>query len=328
MVRDLLKRFDKLSSCNVLLFGDFLLDAYTIGRVKRISPEAPVPILEVVREESRPGGAGNVAINLAALGAKVFAVGRVGSDASGEILLSSLQKKGIDTSFFIEERGYLTPVKKRMMAEHQQLLRVDHEKIVPLDSSLEKEWICRMEALDQPIDVIAISDYAKGFLTPSFLRFIIDFGKKRKIPVVVDPKGIDFTKYEGATLIKPNRQEAYGAAKLSFDTSLQEVAKKLLKEVKMQWLLVTRSEEGMSLFNAKGVELHFPVRSKEVLDVTGAGDTALAMVCVGLGSKLDLADTVQLANIASGIAVERLGCAEVFFSEVQERLCHFNTASF
>ncbi|MEN9343629.1 MAG: bifunctional protein hldE [Chlamydiota bacterium] len=304
----------------VLVVGDLMLDTYTTGKVRRISPEAPVSVLHVQKEESRPGGAGNVAINLLSMGASVALLGRIGNDISGQTLCESLKKEGIDTTFLVTQEGYKTPVKNRLIADAQQILRVDVETVTPLLSSLEQNILKELPRILEGVDAIAISDYAKGFLSKTLLSVIIQEGKKRNIPVVVDPKGEDFSKYEGAFLVKPNLQEAYVAAKLPMDASLEEVAKELFARCSIDQLMITRSESGISLFNRDNQRFDFPVLPKEVKDVTGAGDTVLATVTLALASRLDVQYGIKLANIAAAIAVERLGCARITLSDVAERL--------
>lgn len=308
----------------VLVIGDFMLDTYTTGKVKRISPEAPVSVLHAFKEESRPGGAGNVALNLVSLGAKVVAVGRMGNDAAGASLQGSLQSEGIDTRGVLVQKDFKTPVKNRFIADAQQILRVDFETILPIDEMLEKEILTNMPSLLEGVQIVAISDYGKGFLSRTLLQSLIKMAKDRSIPVIVDPKGDDFSKYQGATVIKPNQSEAYAAAKMPHEAPLEKVANVILKNCDMDMLLVTRSEAGMSLFLADGEHFDFPVRSKEVKDVTGAGDTVLAMISLALANGLDIKCGVQMANIAAGIAIERLGCARINLSEMATRLLEFD----
>lgn len=315
----------RFSPVRVLLIGDFMLDTYTTGKVKRISPEAPVSILHVQKEESRPGGAGNVALNLVSLGAKVIAVGRIGYDLGGEQLSSSLESEGVDIEHLLLEKGYKTPVKNRLIADAQQVLRVDFETISPLPSEMEEEIIHRLPPLLDKVQIIAISDYGKGFLSRSLLKRVIEMASQSGIPVIVDPKGDDFFKYQGATVIKPNMAEAYAAAKLPMGASLDQVAKVILNECNIETLIITRSEAGISLFNRAGQRFDFPVRSKEVKDVTGAGDTVLAMISLAIANKIDVIKYgAQLANIAAGMAIERLGCARIKLSEMAERLLEFD----
>jgi rfaE bifunctional protein kinase chain/domain len=308
----------------VMVIGDFMLDTYTTGKVKRISPEAPVSILNVQKEESLPGGAGNVALNFVSLGAKVIAVGRVGYDVAGEELRDSLEREGVDIEHLFLQKGHKTPVKNRLIADAQQILRVDFETLSPLPEQLEEEVIERLPPLMEKVQIIAVSDYGKGFLSRSLLQKVIEIASSKGIPVIIDPKGDDFSKYFGAFVIKPNLAEAYAAAKLPIEAPLDQVASVILQNCGIEMLVVTRSEAGISLFNKGGQRFDFPVRSKEVKDVTGAGDTVLSMISVALANKLDIKYGAQLANIAAGMAIERLGCARINLSEMAERLLEFD----
>jgi D-beta-D-heptose 7-phosphate kinase/D-beta-D-heptose 1-phosphate adenosyltransferase len=314
----------RFSPVRVLVIGDFMLDTYTTGKVKRISPEAPVSVLHVQKEESRPGGAGNVVLNLVSLGAKVIAVGRIGYDAAGEQLRDSLESEGVNTDHLLQQKGYKTPVKNRLIADAQQVLRVDFETVSPLLCDLEEKIIGEITSLLDDVQIVSISDYGKGFLSPLLLQHVINRAKEKNIPVIVDPKGDDFSKYKGATVIKPNLSEAYTAAKLPPGAPLDDVAKGILENGGFGMLLVTRSEQGISLFHHMGQRYDFPVRSKEVKDVTGAGDTVLAMISIALANKLDIKYGAQLANIAAGMAIERLGCARINLSEIAERLLEYD----
>ncbi len=317
---NLSKTFHLLRPFKVLVLGDFLLDTYTTGKVRRISPEAPVPVMEVLRHEARPGGAGNVALNLHAFGGSVICVGRVGNDVHGEELKSLLSMERMDLRMLVAEKGYITPVKNRLIAESQQLMRIDSEIIVSLNEELEAFLLNQLESLIREVQVVALSDYGKGFLTQKMIRLVLDLAKKMNIPAIVDPKGTDFAKYRGATILKPNLSEAYAAVKRPLSFPLSEVAKEIFSQGPFDFLLITRSEAGMSLFESRGARTDFPVVSKEVKDVTGAGDTVLAMLCLSLSNGLDLADSVQLSNIAAGLSIERLGCVQVTLAQVAKRL--------
>ncbi|MBM3184502.1 MAG: HldE protein, partial [Chlamydiae bacterium] len=192
--------FHRIRPFSALVLGDFVLDTYTTGRVKRISPEAPVPILEVIKQESHPGGAGNVVLNLLALDAKVKAIGRVGEDEEGKNIYELLQKAGADVSSLITASGYQTPVKNRLIAESQQLLRFDFEKIEEISLEIEKIAIKRLEERISSVQIVAISDYGKGFLSRNLISQTIALARRHNVPCIVDPKGIDFAKYRGATL--------------------------------------------------------------------------------------------------------------------------------
>jgi len=312
--------FHRIRPFRALVIGDFLLDTYTTGRVKRISPEAPVQVLEVLKQESRPGGAGNAVLNFIALGGLVLALGRIGSDAAGAELKERLKEGGADVEGLLEEKGYRTPIKNRLIADSQQLLRVDMEKISEVDRNVEAAAIQFLENKIPVVQVVALSDYGKGFLSNRLIEAAVLIAERSRVPCIIDPKGSDFAKYRGATVLKPNLSEAYAAARLPLSATLDAVARQILDTAEVEKLLITRSEAGMSLFEKSGIRSDFPVRSREVKDVTGAGDTVLAMVSLGLANRLEFSLAVQLANVAAGIAIERIGCAQVTLSEVAERL--------
>ena len=312
--------FKHFNPFTALVIGDIFVDTYTIGKIKRISPEAPVPVLEVAKQESRPGGAGNVILNLLTLGAHVFVAGRIGEDLEGEGLKHKLSSQGADISALLTEPHYQTPVKNRLIADSQQLIRVDFEKVTPLPRWLEEEMIDKLRKIIPNAQIIAISDYAKGLLSNNLIANVIKIARENNIPVIIDPKGSDFSKYKKATVLKPNLSEAYAAANMPASASLDDVAKCLLNISDVDMLLITRSEAGMSLFTKNQIRHDFPVQAKEVKDVTGAGDTVLAFICLALGNNLDIYQGVQLANMAACISIERLGCIQVTLSELAHRL--------
>jgi rfaE bifunctional protein kinase chain/domain len=323
----LLGSFSRLKPAKVLVLGDFMLDTYTTGRVQRISPEAPVPILHVQKSEDLPGGTGNVVLNLLALGGEVMAVGRVGNDKEGRRLKELLEKEGVDTSGIFVQEGVSTPLKNRLIADSQQLIRVDQECITPLSPEIESQVLNYIHHIAHEVEVIAISDYAKGFLTKSLLQKVIKLANEREIPTIVDPKGDDFSKYRGATMIKPNYKEAAQASQLPSHSSLDEIGASLLAQTAAETIVVTRSESGISLFEKNQERFDFPVKSKEVKDVTGAGDTVLAMTTIAFASGLHLKEGLELCNVAAGIAIERLGCVRVSLSELAERLLETNVSN-
>lgn len=312
--------FSRLGVTKVLVAGDLILDAYTIGKARRISPEAPVAVLNVQHEEHRPGGAGNVMLNLVSLGAEVIAFGRVGNDLAAEHLKSFLIEEGVSVRGIVSQDGYRTPVKNRIIADGQQIVRIDHEETSAITPKIEEEVISLLTSLLDEVQIVAISDYGKGFLSKKILKELIDQAKQREIPIVTDPKGIDFSKYQGTTVIKPNLSEAYAAANLPSDASLDDVAKRLLDTVQTEYVVITRSEAGISVFHKNGDRSDFPVRAREVKDVTGAGDTVLAMLTTALASDLTMDESVQLCNVAAGIAIERFGCARITLSDLARRL--------
>lgn len=324
MIAGLLSR---VAPVPVLVIGDLILDTYTIGKVKRISPEAPVGIVHVHHEEVKPGGASNVSLNLVSLGSFVQLVGRIGADAAGQQLLSTLRMEGVDVSAILVEQGHKTPHKNRIIADNQQIIRVDHEEVSILSADLEREFIQRVPELLNGKKAIAVSDYGKGFLTPKLLRALIDEAKKQGIPVIVDPKGTDFKRYSGATLIKPNQSEAYAAAKMPTTASLEEVADTLLSQCDIGRLMITRSQHGITVFDKQGAREDYPAQVKEIKDVTGAGDTVLAMITCAIANGLSSGEASQLANAAAGIAIEHIGCARVTLPELAKKLLAENAGN-
>ena len=317
---NLISCFKRFKPSRVLLVGDFMLDIYTSGDIKRVSPEAPVPILRVEKRRYLPGGAGNVALSLAALGALPLCVGSIGSDLEGEKLRDLLETNGLSTDGLFVQKGGFTSLKNRFIARSQQLIRVDDETITPIDVNLEKRVLSFIKTHLDQIEAIVISDYGKGFLSSRLLRALIREGKDRKIPVIVDPKGDDFSRYLGVTMIKPNLEEARKAAQLKSGATLDEIGSKLLHLTRADQVIVTRSRQGITLFDRKKERFDFPVRVHEVNDVTGAGDTVLALLAMVYAADLDLREGISLANIAASIAIERVGCVCVSLSEIAERV--------
>ena len=317
----------RLETRKILVVGDLMLDTYTIGKARRISPEAPVAVIEVQREENRPGGAGNVVLNLRSLGAEVSLLGRLGNDSTADILRQALIGENVDVIGLFIQNDFATPMKNRVIADNQQIVRVDYEKVTPLSELLEQEIVESLPSLMDGIDAIAISDYGKGFLTKTLLSAIYELAKSKNIPVITDPKGIDFTKYQGTTVIKPNLSEAYAAAGLLHDANLDLAAERILKLANAQTLMITRSEAGISIFHRDEGRHDFPVRSKEIKDVTGAGDTVLAMLTFAIANELSISEAAQLSNIAAGIAIEHFGCARISLSDVARRLLEYDASN-
>lgn len=319
-----ISKFDK--RC-ILVAGDLMVDTYTIGKARRISPEAPVAVVQVTKEEKRPGGAGNVVLNLISLGATVNVVGRIGHDPSSLFLQQALRDENVNIDGLFIQECFSTPTKNRIIADNQQIVRVDYETVTPLPETLEEEIIKGLPALLAGVDAVAISDYGKGFLSRTLLNALIDHARERNIPVITDPKGVDFTKYAGTHLIKPNLSEAYAAAGLPVEASIDAVASRLLEIADAEILMVTRSEAGISVFHRNGLREDFPVRSREIKDVTGAGDTVLAMLTFALANRLSIGEAAQLSNVAAGLSIERFGCARITLSEVARRLLELDSTN-
>lgn len=309
-----------LTKKRILILGDLVVDVYTLGSVQRISPEAPVAVMRVEQERSLPGMAGNVALNCVALGAEVFLMARVGDDAKGHELLEMLSLEGVHIANCIQHANFSTPTKNRLVADGQQLVRLDREQLTPLTDEEQQAFLQQLDALLPTMDLLVLSDYGKGFFPPTFLQAIFERARILHVRVLVDPKGTDFTRYAGATVVKPNLSEAIGAAGLGADASLDEVAKRLLAITRAEMLMITRAQKGAALFFATGERQDFPVLPREVKDVTGAGDTVLAMLACALASGLSYSASAQLCNHAAGIAIERFGCAKVSLSDIVKRL--------
>lgn len=324
---NLIGNFSRLDKKKILIAGDLMLDTYTIGKVKRISPEAPVAVVEVLSLEERAGGAGNAILNLISMGADVVALGRVGCDDAGRSLKSSLEKEGVHIQGIIEEQGFKTPIKNRIVADGQQVVRVDHEAIKPISTGAEDALIQMLPALLKDVQTVAISDYGKGFLSERLLKELISQARALNIFIIADPKGTDFKRYSHVHLIKPNLKEAYLAAHLDISRPLDEAASKILTSTHIQYLMVTRSEDGISLFENGKERKDFPVTAKQVKDVTGAGDTVLAMLAISLANQLPLPVSIHFANVAASIAIEQFGCARITLPQLAKRLLEIDASN-
>ncbi|MBG6287226.1 bifunctional D-glycero-beta-D-manno-heptose-7-phosphate kinase/D-glycero-beta-D-manno-heptose 1-phosphate adenylyltransferase HldE [Pseudomonas nitroreducens] len=302
-------RFDQAP---VLVVGDVMLDRYWHGATSRISPEAPVPVVRVEQHEDRPGGAANVALNLAALGAPAFLVGVTGVDEAADSLSDSLQAVGVTTRFQ-RIAGQPTIVKLRVMSRHQQLLRVDFEEAFRTDAvALSAD----VEALLDQVRVLVLSDYGKGALKNH--QALIQAARKRNIPVLADPKGKDFAIYRGASLITPNLSEFEAiVGRCTDEADLVAKGQQLMTELELGALLVTRGEHGMTLLRPGHSALHLPARAREVFDVTGAGDTVISTLAGAIAAGEDLPQAVALANLAAGIVVGKLGTAAISAPELR-----------
>jgi D-beta-D-heptose 7-phosphate kinase/D-beta-D-heptose 1-phosphate adenosyltransferase len=300
------------SSARVLVAGDVMLDRYLFGGTSRISPEAPVPVVHVRDTDDRPGGAANVAVNLASLGASTALLGYVGQDDEAKVLQSILRAQDIDCRFSVTDR-WPTITKTRVLSRSQQLIRLDREE--PCNDP--NMTLCKpLKKALQDIDVVILSDYGKGAL--SDVADMIAACRGKGIRVLVDPKGADFTKYAGATMITPNQSEFEAVAGVcNTDEELVQRAGQMLQDLNLEALLVTRSDKGMLLLEAGREPLFLSTQAREVYDVTGAGDTVIATLGAALGSGAPFPVAANLANIAAGVVVRKIGVATVTPSEIQ-----------
>jgi len=311
-----------LAGKKVLVIGDLMADHYIWGKVSRISPEAPIPVVHVQEETWRLGGAANVAANLKALGAAVTLVGVVGKDPMATRLKAMLEERGINASSIVEDESRPTIQKTRVIAQQQQVVRVDREKHAWLDAKVREALIARALEAAKGVDAILFSDYAKGVLTQPVVSRLIDFGKGQGSVLSVDPKPANIGLFKGSSIITPNQGEAQAASGITLDSDshVEEAGRKLLKELECKAVLITRGEHGMNLFEAGGPSTHIPTRAREVFDVTGAGDTVIATLTLALAAGASYAEAAYLANAAAGIVVGEIGVAAVTPAELEQAL--------
>ncbi len=311
------KLIDQFSSKTVLVVGDVMLDKYIWGTVTRISPEAPVQIVDVQREAYAPGGAANVATNIAALGGRVNLIGVSRKDDHRDMLIDALNKYAIESVFVNDDRP--TTTKVRIMVQRQQLIRCDYERAHPLPPTVEDSVIAFVQKL--PADAIAISDYAKGTITQRIYDTAKRVATHRGIPLIVDPKPKNKIEYRGATIIKLNHQEACALAGVLYQNGdiIQAIGPRLVERLQSE-IVVTRAEQGVSVFHKDGTAATVPTKARQVSDVTGAGDTFLATLTLAYASKASLEDAVAIANIAAGIKVSKVGAVPVTCEELRQEL--------
>lgn len=306
---------NRLSAARILVVGDVMLDRYWFGDVSRISPEAPVPVAKIGTTDQRAGGAANVARNIASLGGQAALLSVTGNDEAADSLEDLMKQWSVATNF-LRDPSISTTVKLRVVARNQQLIRLDFEDNP--NHEILAQIKTQYKTLLPQYDLVVLSDYGKGGLL--HVTDFIDWAREAGKPVLIDPKGDDYEKYAGATLLTPNRaelKEVTGAWKN--ETELTEKAEQLRRHLGLQALLLTRSEEGMTLFR-EGEPHHQPTQAREVYDVSGAGDTVIAGMGLGLAAGLDLPEAMQLANIAAGIVVGKLGTAVCSFDELYDAL--------
>jgi len=304
---------------NILVIGDLMVDHYIWGSCDRISPEAPVQVVDVNKEENLLGGAGNVMNNLLTLGATVGVCSVIGDDLSGDFISQRVGQRGIRKEGFITQKGRVTTKKSRIMALKQQIVRVDKENREDISQSSQDGILLRAGIILDFYDLILLSDYAKGVLTPDLTQKIILLANEKNKKVLVDPKGSDYSKYKGATLITPNKKEATLATGIDIvdNDSLKRAGELLRADLELEQVIITLSEDGIALFDENGMRV-IPTVAREVYDVTGAGDTVLAALGYAQAQNKSLDESVSFANSAAAVVVAKIGSATVSCEEISE----------
>jgi rfaE bifunctional protein kinase chain/domain len=314
---------DRFSTARVLVVGDIVLDHYIWGKVSRISPEAPVPVVNVTRESLLLGGATNVVNNIHGLGGHVSVCGVIGQDDAGKQLLHLLRKQGIRTEGLIIDSARPTTIKTRVIAHSQQVVRFDRESKERIERDLHRRIFDYVgQQLREGLDAIVLSDYCKGVVTSGLVRDIVRLAKKHSVIVTVDPKINHFGMYSGVTILTPNIMEASMGSKIEIDNeqTLHKAGNLLLKRLKCDAVLITRGEQGMTLFEHIGRVTHIPTVAREVFDVTGAGDTVISTLTLAMASGASMVDAARISNYAAGIVVGVVGTSVVEPAELKQRI--------
>lgn len=312
-------RIEDFAGRRVVVVGDLMLDEFVRGDVARISPEAPVPILEVTDCSSTPGGAANAAMNVASLGGRVKLVGVVGADAPAEVLSGLVAKAGVDVVGFVVDPTRPTTQKTRIVARHQQVVRIDQESRAAIDDSVAAALVSAARAALADADACIVSDYGKGVVSPALVAEIVKAARARKIPVIVDPKRRDFSAYRGATVITPNLAELELATGARLTTTAEVVAAgtSLLPLLDGGAVLATRGAAGMTLLRPDMAPVHTHARARAVFDVTGAGDTVVSTLALALAAGVDIVVAMDIASVAAGLVISKVGTATVDVAELR-----------
>jgi D-beta-D-heptose 7-phosphate kinase/D-beta-D-heptose 1-phosphate adenosyltransferase len=326
----LLRRLDAFRGTPLLVVGDLMVDRYIRGNVHRLSPEAPVPVVDVRHEEFMAGGAGNVAANIAALGGRPAVVSMVGQDAEGDILLSALRERGVDVDSVGKDGARPTIVKTRVLAGHQQVVRFDRESRTAMGRESTDLLLARIADRLPRVRGVVISDYGKGVITPKLLATVLRLARRRRIFVTVDPKVEHFLRYKGVDCITPNLKEAAEGMRVlppRTDAEVDDLGARILRRLRARTVLVTRGERGMSLYRRRGETVHIPAQALEVFDVTGAGDTVIAAFSLSLAAGADFEEAARISNLAAGVVVAKLGTATAQPDEVRQAYAHWVEAN-
>lgn len=304
--------FQTFKHRKIAVIGDLMIDKYIFGHVSRISPEYPVPVVDVSREDSRLGGAANVAINTHVLGAETLLIGVTGQDAERENLLRLMQEQQLDTSMIVADPSRPTTCKTRILSQNHHITRVDHERRHPLDATIEAQLLGMFRDVAPLLNAVVLEDYNKGVLTPSLIEAIISTCNELNVPVLVDPKLKGFFSYSGCSVFKPNLSElaaSLGIAVSNDDQEVENACHQLVEKLEVSSLVVTRSEKGMTVYDGKFT--HLPAISLDVADVSGAGDTVIALLALGMASGLDLVTSTRIANLAAHTVCQEVGAVPV-----------------
>ena len=311
----------QVSGKKVLVVGDLMIDEYIWGAVERVSPEAPVPVVGVKGETLRLGGAANVANNILTLGGAVELCGVVGDDQMGRWLLKDLEGKGVGTRGIVTVHQRPTTVKTRVMAHSQQVVRVDKEVTTPIERSDERVVLGSSESFLSDCGCVVISDYAKGVATTTLIRDLITLAREARVPVAVDPKVIHFSTYKNVTVLTPNLLETAAGSGMIIDSidALLEAGRKIIEKLRCEYLIITRGDQGMTVFEGPDTVTHIPADSHRVYDVTGAGDTVISTLSLAVANGLSILEGAYLANVAAGVVVGEVGTVPVSFERLKER---------
>lgn len=315
---DITTYFEKFQNARVLCIGDIMLDHFVYGTVERISPEGPIPVLKLERDTYMLGGVGNVIANLSSMGVKTSLVSMVGQDESAAFIREKLSELGIEDSGLVIADDRPTSLKTRYISAGQQLLRTDREKVMPVTGGLRSAALAQIDKMLDEVDIIVLSDYGKGMLDKDICAHVIASGK----PVIVDPKGRDYSMYRGAYLITPNKSELAEASAMPTQTDDEVInaAEHVMKTCGVQNILATRSQDGMTVISTTQDPVHIATDVREVYDVSGAGDTVVAAMAAMLASGAKLQEAAQMANIAGGIVVGKVGTAVVTVSDMEKQM--------
>lgn len=322
---NLLKYLDRLKDSTLLVVGDIMLDHFIWGKVSRISPEAPVPVVDIQNESIMLGGAANVLNNITSLGGKAIICGVVGNDEMGKKIVHELRLQNVDTEGLVVESSRPTTIKTRVIAHSQQVVRFDRESRGEISSDSEKLILGYVRRNIRSISGIIVSDYSKGVVTKALVAGLVKAAKETGIPVAVDPKVNHFDYYKGVTVVTPNNLEASQASGIEIvdDITLAAAGRKLLNRLKNDSVLITRGEHGMSLFRREKEPVHIPTVAKEVYDVTGAGDTVIAVFMLALAAGAPMDEAAMIANHAAGIVVGEIGTATVKPEQLKKAIKNF-----